>query len=542
MTDDTEPQPASLRVLGGDCLAVLRSLPDASVHAIVTDPPYGLSEVGAAKLTTALTAWVNGDRESVPDGRGFMGRTWDAFVPPPAVWDECLRVLRPGGHLVAFAGSRTYDLMGLSIRLAGFEIRDGLQWIYGSGMPKGLNVGRAITATERHGGASSVKLRRSLMREDYVPSGYLGNRDGAGYRNTGAHGRDVELTENGARWEGWGTALKPACEPMVLARKPLSGTVAATVLAHGTGAINIDGCRVESDGSHMVKGTVTKRTTVSGDDRTGKALGMYGAGSSFTPTNHEGGRWPANVLLDEHAAAELDAQSGITKDGVAVHRNRPGGTYQAPSAFGTYGNDARADIGYSGSGGASRFFPSFRYQAKAPARERPKVDGVTHPTVKPLALMRWLVRLVTPPGGTVLDPFAGSGTTLQAARDEGFDSIGIEREADYWPLIEARTGVAVEHVAPADPEPVAPQPEPVVPQPAAPEPAVPEPVAPVDTAELDDVVAKILAVTGNPALAHVGELITLGERALMAGTVAEALAVRDEVRAALLAARDQAAA
>jgi site-specific DNA-methyltransferase (adenine-specific) len=238
-------------------------------------------------------------------------------------------------------------------------------------------------------------------------------------------------TPDAERWQGWGTALKPAHEPIVVARKPLNGTVAGNVLRHGTGALNIDGCRVESDGSHKVTGTVTKRTTVAGDERTGKALGMYGAGASFTPTNHEGGRWPANVILDEDQAAALDQQSGQFA-GVASGMRQ----VEGPVTF-TVGEaipPKRFERGIADFGGASRFF----YVAKADSAERPLVNGTAHPTVKPLALMRWLVRLVTPPGGTVLEPFAGSGTTVEACVLEGFKCIAIEREAEYLPLITSR--------------------------------------------------------------------------------------------------------
>src|SRR5699024_916200 len=181
-------------IVCADSLVHLRTMPDDSIDAIITDPPYGLSATKPEKVTEAISAWVSGDREHMPKGRGFMGHDWDAFVPPPALWDECLRVLKPGGHLAAFAGARTYDLMGLSVRLAGFEIRDGLSWIYGSGMPHGQNMGKSV----------------------------------------------------GEEWQGWNTSLKPAQEPIVLARKPLAETtVARNVITHGTGAINIDACRVE---------------------------------------------------------------------------------------------------------------------------------------------------------------------------------------------------------------------------------------------------------------------------------------------------------
>lgn len=365
----------------GDCIETMNAMPPESVDAIVTDPPYGLSNTDPGSVADTITKWAGGDRDHVPAGRGFMGKSWDAFVPPPAVWDECLRVLKPGGHMVVFAGSRTHDLMGLSIRLAGFEIRDSMAWLYGSGFPKSHNVGKS-TGDERYA--------------------------------------------------GHGTALKPAFEPIVLARKPLAEkTVARNVLAHGTGAINVDACRIAGDmsGGNWV-GTQTA------------PIGYHGgtAGSGYQG-QQPSGRWPANVLLDQHAAAWVDEQSGHQKDGVAVNRNRDPEAVKHASIYGMYRNGTRDDIGYGGGGGASRFF----YTAKAPKSERPNVDGVQHPTVKPLAIMRWLIRLVTPPGGTVLDPFAGSGPTIEAALIEGFNPVGIEMEPDYLPLIQHRIDRATPH-------------------------------------------------------------------------------------------------
>ena len=327
----------------GDCLDVLATLPDASVDAVVTDPPYGLANTDPAHVIETLQHWIGGERDYLPGGRGFMGKEWDAFVPPVAVWDECLRVLKPGGHVLAFAGSRTVDLMTLGLRLAGFDIRDSLAWMYGSGFPKSMNVSKAI---DKAAGAATDAARE---------------------------------------WEGWGTTLKPAFEPIVMARKPLTGTVAANVLEHGTGALNIDACRIAGDVPSVPQPRYGVRDGITGF---GSGEGRNGEMSAAP-----GGRWPANVILDESQAAALDEQ--------------------AP---------------------ASHFF----YVAKAPKSERPVVDGVAHPTVKPLSLASWLVRLVLPPGGTVLEPFAGSGTTVEAAMREGFNVVAVEREADYLPLILAR--------------------------------------------------------------------------------------------------------
>jgi site-specific DNA-methyltransferase (adenine-specific) len=285
--------------------------------------------------------------------------------------------------------------MGLSIRLAGFEMRDTITWMYGNGFPKSLDIGKAIDKS----GVTSIK-----------------------------------------QWEGWGTALKPAGEPIIVARKPLIGTVAANVLEHGTGGMNIDACRVAASGRpHIQNNGGAKLDACYGSGKNGsKSLGVTDLG-----------RWPANVVLshtewcdegrceDGCPVAELDAQSGITKDGVATNRNRSG--VKPNSIYGTYGNLTQ-DEGYGGEGGASRFFNTFRYQAKAPKSERPVVNGVAHPTVKPRALMEWLVTLFTPAYGTVLDPFTGSGTTGEAALRLGFNSVVIERDKKYWPLIDKRLG------------------------------------------------------------------------------------------------------
>jgi site-specific DNA-methyltransferase (adenine-specific) len=429
-----------------DCLDVLRTMPDASVHAIVTDPPYGLADHKPAAIVTALTAWANGDRASVPDGKGgFMGRKWDAFVPPPAVWDECLRVLKPGGHMLVFSGTRTVDLMGLSIRLAGFEIRDSITWLYGSGFPKSLDVSKAI---DKAAGARREVVGKSARHVSGKPNQRTAGLNGEStFAETVGMGAYVTApaTDAAREWSGWGTALKPASEPIIVARKPLTGTVAANVLAHGTGGINVDACRVASD-QKLVRPSVLRNDN-----------DVYGQGLGAGVQDEPAGRWPTNVVLDEHAAAELDAQSGISKDGVAGPKSGGFGG----GMFGDGTPDNVGQVGYGGSGGASRFFPVFKYQAKAPTKERPKVDGKSHPTVKPLELMRWLVRLVTPPGGTVLDPFAGSGTTGQAAALEGFECVLIEFEADHIPLIEKRltdAEISFELVVSAPVAEVAPEP------------------------------------------------------------------------------------
>lgn len=373
-------------VYHGDCREVLAQLPDASVDSVVTDPPYEL---------------------------GFMGKRWDAsgIAYDAGLWAECLRVLKPGGHLLAFGGTRTWHRLAVAIEDAGFEIRDSIAWMYGSGFPKSLDVSKAIDKAEGiwRGRAGATASGNSSM-------------SGANYERTP---KGDPATPDAARWQGWGTALKPAHEPVVVARKPLTGTVAGNVLEHGTGALNIDGCRIGMSDADRDAARVPQPANAS---PVPKPSGVGRNGLIFEPA--PGGRWPANVVLDEDQAAALDKQSGTFKGQVGMKQTSNNLTFGV-------GHDRERQTfehGVSDFGGASRFF----YVAKAPARERPKVDGVAHPTVKPLTLMRWLCRLVTPPGGVVLEPFAGSGTTIEAALLEGFRVVAIEREPDYLPLIAAR--------------------------------------------------------------------------------------------------------
>ena len=422
-------------IIHGDCLEELKKLDDNSVDAVVTDPPYGLSNTKPAQVADVLAAWVTGDTVSVPAKRGgFMGADWDSFVPPPAVWEECMRVLKPGGHMAVFAGARTQDLMGLSIRLAGFEIRDTLGWIYGSGFPKSMDVSKAI---DKAAGAErevvgrtktpfkvDAAAHRGTSLQGSVNGDFSKQVDENGYRYTE---HTAPATSEAQRWDGWGTALKPAIEPIILARKPLDGTVANNVLAHGVGGLNIDASRVET-GDTLSIGS-------------GKPAFASDFSGSNPGTQNPAGRFPANVLLDEHAAKEMDKQSGVSKSPTGLI-TQGGDHFSIGSEEKTRGTKFQ---GHGDSGGASRFFPVFKYQAKAPKRERPVIereDGtkIQHPTVKPLALLDWLVTLITPPGGLVLDPFAGTGTTLQAATNKGFNPIGIEQDADYIKLINKRLG------------------------------------------------------------------------------------------------------
>lgn len=474
----------------GDCLHVLRSLPDNSVDAVVTDPPYGLS---------------------------FMGKKWDYDVPSVAIWAECLRVLKPGGHLLAFAGTRTQHRMAARIEDAGFEIRDMIAWVYGSGFPKSLDVSKAI---DKAGGTSTreqaqlLRMKREsagLTREQVaaqvgctassvrdweegraraigapiefiVPSeayrskladllgysvdgrtviGVAADRRGDGSVYGVGHSGELRAggsTDAARQWQGWGTALKPALEPITVARKPLVGTVASNVLEHGTGAINVDGCRVDPTGEsreRVGEASSERRYAQSGGTNFAAMPGVRGGDPA--------GRWPANLIHDGSDEV-IEAFPQTTTNA---------GTLSVAAKAGMYGPIRQAGTRLSGgeTGSAARFF----YCAKASRADRndgvgggaePAVttdatprdcetadwqarNGNHHPTVKPTDLMRYLCRLVTPPGGVVLDPFMGSGSTGRGAVLEGFDFIGIERDEDengdplgYMEIAEARIAAA----------------------------------------------------------------------------------------------------
>lgn len=373
-----------IELLHGDCLERLKELPDCSVDACVTDPPYGLS---------------------------FMGKAWDYDVPGAEVWREVLRVLKPGGHLLAFAGTRTQHRMAVQIEDAGFEIRDLIAWVYGSGFPKSLDVSKAI---DKAAGAE-----REVVGRHPCPAG---NKAGGNSLNMSAVGMPATAditapaTPEAQQWAGWGTALKPALEPITVARKPLVGTVAENVLRHGTGAINVDGCRVGTDGG--CKGA--------GRDPKGAVYGD-GLNGAFAPAVPGLGRWPANLIHDgsEEVVGLFPQAKGAVSNGSKTQEGHCGTT--------TFKiREREQKPGYADDGSAARFF----YCAKASKADRG--DGNTHPTVKPTDLMRYLCRLVTPPGGVVLDPFMGSGSTGKAAVLEGFRFIGIEREAEYLEIARGR--------------------------------------------------------------------------------------------------------
>ena len=359
----------------GDCLDVLRTMRDASVDAVVTDPPYGLA---------------------------FMGKRWDYDVPSVAIWAECLRVLKPGGHLLAFAGTRTQHRMAVRIEDAGFEIRDMIAWVYGSGFPKSLDVSKAIDKA-----AGEIRPR--------VAGGQGGVNAILGARKCGEAISGEAISGEAQQWAGWGTALKPALEPITMARKPLAGTVAANVLKHGTGALNVDGCRVGAEARPVM---VRTKTVVSATAMSGQSTGATSSGEQTTA-----GRWPANLI--HSGESEVVGLFPQTTSGANPTRRGGMGYHGAEGQ-----QQCHAPRGQD-TGSAARFF----YCPKADSSER---QGVTHPTVKPLDLMAYLCRLVTPPGGVVLDPFMGSGTTIKAALAEGFQGIGIERDPVYFTMAEHR--------------------------------------------------------------------------------------------------------
>jgi site-specific DNA-methyltransferase (adenine-specific) len=415
-------------ILFGNALERLKDLPDNSVDSIITDPPYGLSD--NKHVADTIVRWVNGERDFIPDGKGFMGKSWDAFVPPPAIWDECYRVLKPGGHLLSFFGTRTQDLGTLAIRLAGFEIRDSIAWLYGSGFPKSLNIGKAITALEKTGGSQPKNLRQARMGEDYKPTGQKDYEKGRMF-STDIENDDTETqhTVNGEKYAGWGTALKPAHEPITVARKPLSETtVANNVLKWGTGGLNIDASRIGTSGA--TKGIGKEPTRIK------KGEGSFSYGHKIESLNT--GRFPANIMLDEEAAQMLDEQSGVS--GTSTTK-----LYDGPASQNVNVGGGQINIRHNDSGGASRFF----YVAKASKKDRNEGLEETnfHPTVKPTALMEYLIKLVTPTGGTVLDPFTGSGSTGKAALLNGFKFIGCEMTEEYLPIIEGRLNFAEKKVS-----------------------------------------------------------------------------------------------
>ena len=421
----------------GDCLAVLPTLAENSVDAVICDPPYHLTSIvdryakGDAKTENSIKLY--GTQRVSPymrGARGFMNKEWDGGDVAFRVetWREVMRVMKSGAHLVAFGGTRTFARMSVAIEDAGFEIRDTIMWLYGSGFPKSHSVSkgidRAAGAERRIVGAQKLTgTARIKGGSGYTVDGSAGNYATADMRNSIPI--TASATDAARQWDGWGTALKPACEPIVLARKPLSeSTIATNVLKWRTGAINVDGCRVRFAGD--TDANESKDKNRHGDFGTGpRQNAIYGKDERNRGNYDPPGRWPANVVHDGS-----DEVTGAFPDSGDGHWSG-----ETPSLAGRQrlATEESTDEEF---GSAARFF----YTAKANADDR---LGSKHPTVKPLDLIQWLVRLVTPPGGTVLDPFAGTGTTAEASWREGMQTILIEREAEYQADIRRRIALCL---------------------------------------------------------------------------------------------------
>lgn len=378
-----------MKLITNDCIAAMKEMPENSVDSIVTDPPYEL---------------------------GFMGKSWDStgIAFNVEVWKEALRVLKPGGHLIAFSGSRTYHRMAVAIEDAGFEIRDQIMWVYGSGFPKSMSVSKAVESHLLNGKSNPVALRKTEQDGDGESYQLTGKNNGI-LGETRVYDRKefTPSTGQAKEWEGWGTALKPAHEPMVLARKPIAGTVANNVLTYGVGGLNINGSRVEMGDDY----------DASKVQRNFDSMGYAGTNkeTDAVPTYNVAGRWPANFIHDG-----LDTEW---------------------ARFFYCAKTSKRDRNEGLDGFEAKQQDESRKEGN-PGGDNPRNRGVNkvanyHPTVKPTDLMRYLVRLVTPANGTVLDPFMGSGSTGKACVYEGFDFIGIDMTQEYVDIAQARIDHAV---------------------------------------------------------------------------------------------------
>ena len=423
----------NVNILHGDCREQLKTLPDNSVDSIVTDPPYEL---------------------------GFMGKSWDAsgIAYNVDMWQEALRVLKPGGHMLAFSGSRTYHRMTVAIEDAGFEIRDQIMWVYGQGFPKSHNVGKAIDATLLTGSSHSknIKSVNELRPGEFRETATLPNNGVMSEERRGGTTNDNPATSEAEQWNGWGSALKPAHEPICVARKPLEGTIAQNVLKHGTGALNIDASRVGGDLPKPMTGTGWAAQDKKNAEQRFRPNAYYADqdGVEYEPNQLD--RWPANFIHDG------------SEEVVKLFPNSKGGSGNGNAVWGESGDITPLRrgtlISRNDDGSAARFF----YCAKASPQDRN--DGLehfeggktndgrkkdannayqrgatirknTHPTVKPTDLMIYLCRMVTPFGGTVLDPFMGSGSTGRGAINGGFNFIGIEMNQEYIDIARARIAI-----------------------------------------------------------------------------------------------------
>lgn len=383
-----------IQLINGDCVEEIKKLQENSVDAIVTDPPYEL---------------------------GFMGKSWDStgIANNVEMWKECLRVLKPGGHLLAFSGTRTYHRMASAIEDAGFEVRDMIEWVYGSGFPKSLNVGKAVDKLQGN-------EREIIGEHPYANRGTAQSKQSVNL--SGSPERSQFLDKGTSEWEGWGTALKPAHEPICMARKPLSEkTVAENCLKWGTGGINIEESKV---GTEITKTTIKDFSQAHGN--------QFGKAGITYPTEgykeNTPGRFPANLIHDN--SEEVRECFPETKGGGG---NKNSKNSQENSFLGTgFGETGTKTDWEIDSGNASRFFKSIIYQAKASKKDRG--EGNNHATVKPTALMEYLIKMVTREGQTVLEPFMGSGTTGVACKNINRNFIGIELQKDYFEIAKKRIG------------------------------------------------------------------------------------------------------
>jgi DNA modification methylase len=514
-------------VINGDNIELLKKYPDNYFDSVVTDPPYGLGkEPNAEEL---MKDWIEKGYHEIK-GTGFMGKEWDSFIPQPIFWKEVYRVLKHGGHILSFFGTRTYDWGVMSMRFAGFEVRDCIQWLYGSGFPKSHNISKALDKTQGAEREVIGKKERGSL-EEAKERGVGFTSDPANRNNTKHFGYGTELitaSSTAKLWEGWGTALKPANEPIVLARKPLEKglSIAENILKWGVGGINIDATRIGFKNDADYKESTQKNQHADFGTKPLTNNTVYGDYSMVQPTNYAPeGRFPANIILTHHEdcvckgtkkvkpsngsgkASEkgggfskgmfgdvgggftdadgneivedwdchedcpiriLDEQSGVSKSSKSarLYINNTEGRSVKNGASGFRDPNST----YGDKGGASRFF----YVAKASKAERNKgledfqekqttgggggvgdyIDDVNsssgkygsekapnknfHPTVKPIKLMQYLVKMITPRNGIVLDPFCGSGTTGVACKIEGFEFVGLEQDIEYTKIAQAR--------------------------------------------------------------------------------------------------------
>lgn len=372
-----------MKIINGDSLEILKSMESDSLEALVSDPPYGLSKMTTENIQECLTNWLSGEKYTHKE-KGFMNKEWDSFVPSPELWKEVYRVLKPGAHGLVFAGSRTQDLMSISLRLAGFEVRDTLMWVYGSGFPKSHNVSLGIQ----------------------------------------------KIDSENTSWDGWGTALKPAYEPIILVRKPPNGSIAQNTLEYGCGGINIDATRIQYGEDENINFDAIHRQQA--DPREKGWSGHVATVGTEIKMFKESGRFPANVMIDEHIDHEDMKRYFFTSK--ASKKEREAGLDVFEEKIGGGMSGTRDKTLLTGSG-----------------NERSNLRKNTHPTVKPLDLMRYLVKLVVPPSGTALDPFCGSGSTLCALALENMNGIGIELQEEYCEIAQARVkhwGGEAERVGP----------------------------------------------------------------------------------------------